>query len=92
MSFTQKFLDIWKINSCDSILVIQENAESELRAHSSSVRRSDIMDKVPETSMPKAGKLQTFIKEEALVGIYNVCIISPCLHEFNYYLNYLVCD
>jgi hypothetical protein len=59
--------------------VIQENAESELRAHSSSVRRSNIMDKVPETSMPKAGKRQTFIKEEALVGIYNVCIVSPCL-------------
>lgn len=48
------------------------------------------MDKVPETSMPKAGKRQTFIKEEALVGIYNVCIVSPCLHEFNYYLKYLV--
>jgi hypothetical protein len=69
---------------------MQENAESELRAHSSSVRRSNIMDKVPETSMPKARKLQTFTKEEALVGIYNVCIIfSFCLHELNYYFNYL---
>ncbi|WJX44308.1 BAG-associated GRAM protein 1, variant 2 [Trifolium repens] len=57
----------------------KENAESELRAHSSSVRRSNIMDKVPETSMPKARKLQTFTKEEALVGIYNDDF--PCTAE-----------
>ncbi|KAJ1396484.1 VASt domain, partial [Sesbania bispinosa] len=65
----------------------KESAESELRAHSSSVRRSDILDKVPEASMPKTGKLQPFIKEEALVGIYND--VFPCTAEqfFNLLLN-----
>ncbi|XP_027345796.1 BAG-associated GRAM protein 1 isoform X2 [Abrus precatorius] len=50
----------------------KENAESELRAHSSSVRGSKVLDKVPEESKPKTGQLQHFIKEEALVGIYNM--------------------
>ncbi|CAI8618335.1 unnamed protein product [Vicia faba] len=57
----------------------KENAESELRAHSSSVRQSAVMDKVPEASMPKVEKLKTFIKEEALVGIYND--VFPCTAE-----------
>ncbi|XP_058750588.1 BAG-associated GRAM protein 1 isoform X2 [Vicia villosa] len=57
----------------------KENAESELRAHSSSVRQSSVMDKVPEASMPKVEKLKTFIKEEALVGIYND--VFPCTAE-----------
>lgn len=72
------------------LIIIQENAESELRAHSSSVRGNKILDKAPEESMPKTGKLQPFVKEEALVGIYNVCIVfSFYLHKFNYQLNYL---
>ncbi|KAG5023455.1 hypothetical protein JHK85_019797 [Glycine max] len=50
----------------------KENAESELRAHSSSVRGNKILDKAPEESMPKTGRLQPFVKEEALVGIYNM--------------------
>ncbi|KAK7252081.1 hypothetical protein RIF29_35793 [Crotalaria pallida] len=65
----------------------KENAESELRAHSSSVRGSKILDKVPEQSMSKTGKLQPFIKEEALVGIYNDDF--PCTAEqfFNLLIN-----
>ncbi|KAL1336904.1 hypothetical protein HN51_031336 [Arachis hypogaea] len=65
----------------------KENAESELRAHSSSVRGNKILDKVPEESMPKTGKLQAFTKEEALVGIYNG--VFPCTAEqfFNLLLN-----
>ncbi|OIW10159.1 hypothetical protein TanjilG_27910 [Lupinus angustifolius] len=65
----------------------KENAESELRAHSSSVRGGKITDKLPEESMPKTGKLQHFIKEEALVGIYNDDF--PCTAEqfFNFLLN-----
>jgi len=40
--------------------------------------------------MSKTGKLPHFIKEEALVGIYNVGIVFIFyLHEFNYQLNYL---
>lgn len=89
--FTQKFMDKFKQFHVIQRFVIQENAESELRAHSSSVRQSAVMDKVPEASMPKVDKLKTFIKEEALVGIYNVCIpFSFCLHEFSYHLNFLV--
>ncbi|XP_019423973.1 PREDICTED: BAG-associated GRAM protein 1-like isoform X2 [Lupinus angustifolius] len=57
----------------------KENAESELHAHSSSVRGGKILDKVPEESIPKAGKLQPFIKAEALVGIYNDDF--PCAAE-----------
>ncbi|RDY06611.1 BAG-associated GRAM protein 1, partial [Mucuna pruriens] len=68
----------------------KENAESELRAHSSSVRGSKILDKVPEENMPKTGKLQHFVKEEALVGIYNVGIVFSFYPlEFNYQLYYL---
>ncbi|XP_028205484.1 BAG-associated GRAM protein 1-like isoform X1 [Glycine soja] len=65
----------------------KENAESELRAHSSSVRGNKILDKAPEESMPKTGKLQPFVKEEALVGIYNE--VFPCTAEqfFNLLLN-----
>ncbi|MED6158066.1 BAG-associated GRAM protein 1 [Stylosanthes scabra] len=65
----------------------KENAESELRAHSSSVRGTRILDNVPEESMPKTGKLQPFTKEEALVGIYNG--VFPCTAEqfFNLLLN-----
>lgn len=94
MNFTSKFLDKLETILCDSVifrtltdsvLVIQENAESELRAHSSSVKRSKIPDRVPQASLPKTGKHQPFTKEEALVGIYNVCVIfSFCLLEFNY--------
>ncbi|XP_057417518.1 BAG-associated GRAM protein 1 isoform X2 [Lotus japonicus] len=65
----------------------KENAESELRAHSSSVKRSKIPDRVPQASLPKTGKHQPFTKEEALVGIYND--VFPCTAEqfFNLLLN-----
>lgn len=54
---------------------IQERAESALRAHSSSVKGSKTQAEIPEDSVPKTGKLPAFIKEEVLVGIYNVCIV-----------------
>ncbi|KAF5452559.1 hypothetical protein F2P56_027539 [Juglans regia] len=65
----------------------KEKAESALRAHSSSVRGSKTQAKIPEDSMPKTGKLQSFIKEEALVPIYND--VFPCTAEqfFNILLN-----
>ncbi|KAE9597236.1 putative C2 domain, GRAM domain, VASt domain-containing protein [Lupinus albus] len=66
----------------------KENAESELRAHSSSVRGGKILDKVPEESIPKTAKLQPFIKAEALVGIYNDDF--PCTAE--QFLNLLLND
>ncbi|KAG4401129.1 hypothetical protein GLYMA_07G207902v4 [Glycine max] len=47
----------------------KENAEPELRALSDSARGSKALDKALEESMPKTGKLQPFIKEEALVGL-----------------------
>ncbi|XP_061373438.1 BAG-associated GRAM protein 1 [Gastrolobium bilobum] len=65
----------------------KENAESELRAHSSSVRGSKILEKVPQESMPKTGKLQPFIKEEALVGIYNDVFPTTAELFFNLLLN-----
>ncbi|CAJ1939337.1 unnamed protein product [Sphenostylis stenocarpa] len=65
----------------------KENAESEQRAHSSSVRGNKLLEKVPEESMSKTRKLPHFIKEEALVGIYNE--VFPCTAEqfFNLLLN-----
>ncbi|XP_021654509.2 BAG-associated GRAM protein 1 isoform X2 [Hevea brasiliensis] len=47
----------------------KERAESALRAHSSSVRGSI---KIPEDTVPKVENHQAFIKEEVLVGIYNI--------------------
>ncbi|RZC03901.1 BAG-associated GRAM protein 1 isoform B [Glycine soja] len=58
----------------------KENAEPELRALSDSARGSKALDKALEESMPKTGKLQPFIKEEALVGMNDVCIF------FSFYL------
>ncbi|XP_014505479.1 BAG-associated GRAM protein 1 isoform X2 [Vigna radiata var. radiata] len=65
----------------------KENAESEQRAHSSSVRGNKLLDKAPVESISKIGKLPHFIKEEALVGIYND--VFPCTAEqfFNLLLN-----
>ena len=37
------------------------------------------MDKAPEEIMEKTGKSQPFVKEEALVSIYNVSIFLPFL-------------
>ncbi|KAK7822897.1 bag-associated gram protein 1 [Quercus suber] len=63
-----------------------EKAESALRAHSSSTRRSKTQVEIPE-DVPKTGKVQVFIKEEALVGICND--VFPCTAEqfFNILLN-----
>jgi len=63
-----------------SLIIIQENAEPELRALSDSARGSKALDKALEESMPKTEKLQPFIKEEALVGMNDVCIF------FSFYL------
>ncbi|KAK4566397.1 hypothetical protein RGQ29_002580 [Quercus rubra] len=64
----------------------KEKAESALRAHSSSTRRSKTQVEIPE-DVPKTGKVQVFIKEEALVGICND--VFPCTAEqfFNILLN-----
>ncbi|KAG4401124.1 hypothetical protein GLYMA_07G207902v4 [Glycine max] len=57
----------------------KENAEPELRALSDSARGSKALDKALEESMPKTGKLQPFIKEEALVGMNDE--VLPCIDE-----------
>ncbi|GAV66531.1 C2 domain-containing protein/GRAM domain-containing protein [Cephalotus follicularis] len=65
----------------------KERAESALRAHSSSVRSSKRQAKITEDSLSRTEKLQAFIKEEALVGLYNDAF--PCTAEqfFNMLLN-----
>ncbi|KAB2600266.1 C2 and GRAM domain-containing protein [Pyrus ussuriensis x Pyrus communis] len=55
----------------------KEKAESALRAHSSSVKGSQA--KIPEDIIPKTGKLQAFIKEEAVTSIYTD--VFPCTAE-----------
>ncbi|GAY44778.1 hypothetical protein CUMW_084450 [Citrus unshiu] len=50
----------------------KEKAESALRAHSSSIRGSRRQAKIAEETVTKPEKLQPFIKEEVLVGIYNM--------------------
>lgn len=57
----------------------KERAESALRAHSSSIRSGTRQANIPEDVVQKAGKLQAFIKEEVLVGIYND--LFPCTAE-----------
>lgn len=62
-----------------SFFGIQERADSELRAHSSSVRGNRSEAEIPEDIASKTGKIQPFIKEEVLVSIYNVCVLPFCL-------------
>lgn len=49
----------------------KEKEQSALRAHSSSIKSIAGQVKTPKESVPTSGKLQPFIKEEVLVGIYN---------------------
>ncbi|KAH7572912.1 hypothetical protein JRO89_XS03G0032500 [Xanthoceras sorbifolium] len=58
---------------------VEERAESALRARSSSVKGSQGQAKIPEDNVSKMEKLQAFIKEEVLVGIYND--VFPCTAE-----------
>ncbi|XVF84300.1 hypothetical protein PTKIN_Ptkin17bG0025700 [Pterospermum kingtungense] len=62
----------------------KERAESALRAHSSSIKSSRRQAKAPEDNASKSEKLQAFIKEEVLVGIYND--VFPCTAEQFYNL------
>ncbi|KAL9431949.1 hypothetical protein AB3S75_027036 [Citrus x aurantiifolia] len=57
----------------------KEKAESALRAHSSSIGGSRRQAKIAEETVTKPEKLQPFIKEEVLVGIYND--VFPCTAE-----------
>ncbi|KAK9200719.1 hypothetical protein WN944_015917 [Citrus x changshan-huyou] len=57
----------------------KEKAESALRAHSSSIGGSRRQAKIVEETVTKPEKLQPFIKEEVLVGIYND--VFPCTAE-----------
>ncbi|CAI0396993.1 unnamed protein product [Linum tenue] len=66
----------------------KENAESALRAHSSSVRVRKGEPLSLESIVPKAEKVQPFIKYEVLVGIHND--IFPCSAE--QFLNLLLSD
>ncbi|XP_022761522.1 BAG-associated GRAM protein 1-like isoform X2 [Durio zibethinus] len=50
----------------------KERAESALRAHSSSIRGSRKQATAPKDNASKTEKLQAFVKEEVLVGIYNM--------------------
>ncbi|GAB4825477.1 BAG-associated GRAM protein 1 [Ancistrocladus abbreviatus] len=63
-------------------------ALSALRAHSSSIKGSQKQVKIPEESVPEAGKFQPFIKEEALASIYND--FFPCTAE--QFFNLLLSD
>ncbi|KAJ7947453.1 BAG-associated GRAM protein 1 [Quillaja saponaria] len=65
----------------------KEKAESALRAHSSSIKGNKMPDKVPEEIIPKTGKLQAFIKEEALVSIHNDVFPSTAEQFFNLLLS-----
>ncbi|XP_020598340.1 BAG-associated GRAM protein 1 isoform X2 [Phalaenopsis equestris] len=69
----------------------KENAQSALRAHSSSIRSSrklmGIAD-IPESNIAETGKLQDFIKEDVLVGIVNDTF--PCTAEE--FFNFLFSD
>ncbi|GLT91575.1 hypothetical protein SLE2022_094560 [Rubroshorea leprosula] len=56
----------------------KERAESELRAHSSSIKTVK-SPKTPIDSSSKTEKLQAFVKEEVLVGIHND--VFPCTAE-----------
>ncbi|OMO96418.1 C2 calcium-dependent membrane targeting [Corchorus capsularis] len=62
----------------------KERAESALRAHSSSIRGSKRRDKTPLENASKSEKLQAFIKEEVLTGIFND--VFPCNAEQFYNL------
>ncbi|XP_006442783.2 BAG-associated GRAM protein 1 isoform X3 [Citrus clementina] len=57
----------------------KEKAQSALRAHSSSIGGSRRQAKIAEETVTKPEKLQPFIKEEVLVGIYND--VFPCTAE-----------
>ncbi|KAL0927474.1 hypothetical protein M5K25_001646 [Dendrobium thyrsiflorum] len=57
----------------------QENAQSALRAHSSSIRSSRKPVDIPEENVAETGKLQDFVKEDVLVGIVNDTF--PCTAE-----------
>lgn len=57
----------------------QENAQSALRAHSSSIRGSRRQLDVPEENEEVNGKFQEFIKVDVLVGIVNDTF--PCTAE-----------
>ncbi|KAM6586131.1 hypothetical protein CsatB_013133 [Cannabis sativa] len=65
----------------------KENVESALRAHSSSIKGDKSQATIPEDIVPETGKLQSFIKDECLTGIYND--VFPCTAEkfFNLLLN-----
>ncbi|CAO2821777.1 unnamed protein product [Amaranthus hypochondriacus] len=61
---------------------------SELRAHSSSKRASQKQPEVLEENVPKIDKFQPFVKDEALVSIYNDNF--PCTAE--QFFNLLLSD
>ena len=55
------------------LFVIKKEEHSACPAHSNSITGSKRQVDIPEESMPKTLKFQPFTKEEALVGIHNVC-------------------
>ncbi|KAJ4723717.1 Bag-associated gram protein 1 [Melia azedarach] len=65
----------------------KENAQSALRAHSSSVRGSRKEAKKTQDTAPKTEKLQPFIKEEVLVGIHNDVFPSTAEQFFSLLLD-----
>ncbi|KAL2920836.1 BAG-associated GRAM protein 1 [Bienertia sinuspersici] len=95
-----KFASFWNRNhaykilhrSAKNFLVMLEaekkaKALSELRAHSSSKRASQKQLKVLEENIPKVDKFQPFVKEEALVSIYNDNFPSTAEQFFNLFLS-----
>ncbi|KAM7486657.1 hypothetical protein LguiA_002666 [Lonicera macranthoides] len=65
----------------------KEKEQSAIRAHSSSVRGGKRQVKIPEESAPKSGKLQPFIREEVLVGIYDDVFPSTAEQCFDLLFN-----
>lgn len=65
---------------------MQENAQSALRAHSSSIRGSRKTMDIPEANVADTGKLQDFIKEDVLVGIVNVYVMLSFFSIIFFYL------
>lgn len=57
-------------------LAEQAKALSELRVHSSSKRAGQKKPKILEENVPKTDTFQPFVKDEALVSIYNVWDIT----------------
>jgi hypothetical protein len=63
----------------DNFMLVQQRAQSALRAHSSSRKNSKKEINVPEDCATLTGQLQPFVKEEVLVPVFNVMMTNIIL-------------